>query len=170
MLMAMAAFHIALLAGAAGLLVAAAVNDFFHYRIPNKICAGILVSFPLFVLTSPHSIDWKQNILIFVLILAAGFVMFLGHLAGAGDIKLLAVTGLWAGAHHLGTFLIGTALAGGVVAGAMAVATYLRNRSATERNQPPVAISKVPIPYGMAIAAGGLNVLFRLAQPILFPG
>lgn len=170
MLMAMAAFHIALLVGAAGLLVAAAVNDALQYRIPNKICAGILVIFPLFVLTAPQGIDWKQHAMVFGLILAAGFAMFMGHLAGAGDIKLLAVMGLWAGPHHLGVFLAGTAVAGGLVALGMAALTYFRNRSAAAHNQPLMAVAKVPIPYGMAIAAGGLNILYRLSQPILFPG
>ena len=170
MLMVLAAFHIALLLGAAGLLVAAAVNDALYYRIPNKICAVMLMIFPLFVLTNPHSIDWKQNLMVFLLILGAGFTMFMGHLAGAGDIKLLAVTGLWAGPHLVAVFLVGTAVAGGFVALGMAALTHIRNRSAHATQRPAVAVAKVPIPYGMAIAAGGLNILYRLLQPILFPG
>lgn len=169
MLMMMAAFHIALLLGAAALLVAAAVNDALHYRIPNKISAAMLVCFPLFVLTSPHELDWKQHIMVFLLILGAGFTMFMGHLAGAGDIKLLAVTGLWAGPHLVAVFLVGTAVAGGIVALGMALLTLVRNKTAEIKRQPAVAVAKVPIPYGMAIAAGGLNVLYRLSQPILFP-
>lgn len=169
MLMMMAAFHIALLLGAGALLVAAAVNDALHYRIPNKISAAMLVFFPLFILTDPHDIDWKQHLMVFILILSAGFVMFMGHFAGAGDIKLLAVTGLWAGPHQLAVLLAGTAAAGGFVALGMAVLTLLRNRKAEERNRPAIAVAKVPIPYGMAIAAGGLNILYRLSQPILFP-
>jgi prepilin peptidase CpaA len=170
MLLTMTAFHIALLAGTAALLVAAAVNDALQYRIPNRICSAMLGFFPLFVLTAPYSIDWKQHVVVFFIILAAGFAMFMGHLAGAGDIKLLAVTGLWAGPHHLAVFLAGTAVAGGIVALGMALWTYTLNRSAKFRRQPAVAVAKVPIPYGMAIAAGGLNILFRLSKPILFPG
>lgn len=170
MLMALAAFHIALLLGAAALLVAAAVCDALHYRIPNRICAAMLAFFPLFVLTAPHSLDWKQHVMVFLLVLAAGFTMFMGHLAGAGDVKLLAVTGLWAGPHLVAVFLVGTAVAGGFVALGMAALTHFRNRSARFGRQPAVAVAKVPIPYGMAIAAGGLNVIYRLLQPILFPG
>lgn len=169
MLMMMAAFHIALLVGAAVLLVWAAVNDALYYRIPNKISAAMLICFPLFVVTAPHGIDWKQHMMVFVLILAAGFVMFMGHMAGAGDVKLLAVTGLWAGPHHLAILLAGTAVAGGCVALGMAGLTLCRNRAAERRHLPAVAVAKVPIPYGMAIAAGGLNILYRLSQPILFP-
>lgn len=170
MLMMMASFHIALLAGAAVMLVAAAVNDALYYRIPNKICAAMLICFPLFILTAPHDIDWKQHLMVFLLITAAGFVMFMGHLAGAGDVKLLAVTGLWAGPHMVAVLLAGTAVAGGFVALGMAALTLIRNRSAAHKNQPAVAVAKVPIPYGMAIAAGGLNILYRHLQPILFPG
>ncbi len=170
MLMVMASFHIALLIGAAALLVAAAVNDCLHYRIPNKICAALLICFPLFILTAPHSIDWKQHVMVFALILIAGFAMFMGHLAGAGDIKLLAVTGLWAGPHLIAVFLAGTAVAGSFVALGMAMLTHYRNKTAELHHQPAIAVAKVPIPYGMAIAAGGLNILYRLSQPILFPG
>jgi prepilin peptidase CpaA len=169
MLMMMAAFHIALLLGAAALLVDAAVNDALHYRIPNKISAAMLLFFPLFALTAPHAIDWKQNVMVFLLIVVAGFTMFMGHLAGAGDVKLLAVTGLWAGPHQVAVFLVGTAVAGGFVALGMALLTLYRNRTAALKNQPAMAVAKVPIPYGMAIAAGGLNILYRLSQPILFP-
>ena len=169
MLMMMAAFHIALLCIAAALLVAAAVSDSLHYRIPNKISAAMLVLFPFFVLTAPQPIDWKQNLLVFVLILALGFAMFLGNLVGAGDVKLLSVTGLWAGPHQVAVFLAGTAVAGGFVALGMALLTMLRNRRAAARHEAEIAVAKIPIPYGVAIAVGGINILCRLAQPILFP-
>jgi len=169
MLMMMAAFHIAMLLGAAALLVWAAVGDSLYYRIPNKISVTMLALFPLFIVTAPHEIDWKQHLMVFVLILSAGFVMFMGNLAGAGDVKLLAVTGLWAGPHQLAVLLAGTAVAGGIVALGMAVLTLIRNRRSTGRNFPALPVAKVPIPYGMAIAAGGLNILYRLSQPILFP-
>jgi prepilin peptidase CpaA len=170
MLLTMTAFHIALLACAAVLLVAAAINDVIQYRIPNKICGALLATFPFYVLTSPYSIDWKQHVIVSLLILGAGFAMFMGHLAGAGDIKLLAATGLWAGPHLVAVLLVGTAVAGGLVALGMALVTYVRNKSSKFRREPAVAVAKVPIPYGMAIAAGGLLILYRLSQPILFPG
>ena len=167
---AMTAFHISLLVGAAALLVVAAVNDVMSYRIPNEICGAILIFFPLFVFTAPHAIDWVQHCLVFALILAAGFALFLGHLVGAGDIKLLAVTGLWAGPHNVALFLLETAVAGGAVALGIAALTYVRNRPSRRGQNPAVALARVPIPYGLAIAFGGLHALFRLSQPILFPG
>src|SRR5271170_2660586 len=90
-------------------------------------------------------------------VLISGFAMFVGHLAGAGDIKLLAATGLWAGPHLVAMFLVVTAIAGGVLALTMAILTYIRNRSGKQA----MAVAKVPIPYGVAIAAGGLSVMFK---------
>jgi len=166
MLLALAAFHIAVLLAAAALLIAAAINDARHYRIPNIVCAALLVLFPIFVITAPRSIEWEQNLMVFGLMLISGFVMFIGSLAGAGDIKLLAATGLWAGPHLVAVFLIMTAIAGGVLALTIALLAYIRNFSGKQA----VAVAKVPIPYGIAIAVGGLSTIYKLSQPILFPG
>jgi Flp pilus assembly protein protease CpaA len=59
-----------------------------------------------------------------------------------------------------------TAIAGGIVALTMAILTYMRNFSGKQA----LALAKVPIPYGIAIAVGGLSTLYMLSQPILFPG
>lgn len=163
---ALTAFHMAILVAAAILLIAAAINDAYRYKIPNLICLTLMGLFPIFVLTAPHSVEWDQHIMVFGLVLVSGFAMFAGHLAGAGDIKLLAATSLWAGPHLVAMFLIITAIAGGVLALIMAALTYAR-KSAGKRT---VAIAKVPIPYGIAIAAGGLSTISMLSYPLLFPG
>jgi prepilin peptidase CpaA len=165
MILALASVHIAVLFAAAALLVAAAINDALKYKIPNIICAALLVLFPLFVMTSPRPVEWDQHLMVFALMLISGFAMFMGNLAGAGDIKLLAATGLWAGPHLVAVFLIMTAIAGGIVALTMAILTYMRNFSGKQA----LALAKVPIPYGVAIAVGGLSTLYMLSQPILFP-
>jgi prepilin peptidase CpaA len=165
MSLALTAFHIAVLLAAAVLLVTAAVSDARRYRIPNIVCAALIALFPLFVLTAPRAVEWRQHLIIFTLVLISGFAMFIGNLAGAGDIKLLAATGLWAGPHLVAVFLIITAISGGFLAIVMALLTYMRNVSGTSR----IALSKVPIPYGIAIAAGGLSIIYLTSQPILFP-
>lgn len=162
----LSAFHIALLFGAAGLLIAAAFSDSQRYRIPNWISAALLLLFPAFVLTAPSAVDWKQHLLIFGLLLVSGFFIFTNNIAGAGDIKLLAATGLWAGPHYVALFLVVTAIAGGVLSLLMAGLTRVRNLSSKER----VALTKVPIPYGVAISVGGLSTVYMLSQPVLFPG
>ncbi|MFY9287236.1 MAG: prepilin peptidase [Alphaproteobacteria bacterium] len=165
MVLALAAIHIAVLLAAAAVLVAAAINDARSYRIPNILCAALLILFPLFVMTAPRPVEWDQHLMVFGLVLVSGFVMFIGNLAGAGDIKLMAAAGLWAGPHLVAVFLIVTAIAGGLLALVMAFLTYARNFSGKQA----VALAKVPIPYGIAIAIGGLSTIYMLSQPILFP-
>jgi len=154
----MSVFHIAIIVAAAIMLIIAAVSDARTYRIRNKICLAILLLFPLFVITAPSAIEWEQHLL-------SGFVMFMLNIAGAGDIKLLAVTGLWSGPHLVAVFLVTTAIAGGLLAVLMIVLTHIRNRKRSE----PVALARVPIPYGVAISIGGLCILSMLSQPVLFP-
>ncbi|MDR3450032.1 MAG: prepilin peptidase [Alphaproteobacteria bacterium] len=167
MVVALAAFHIAIMVIAAAIFVAAAVSDACTYRIPNYMCAALLVLFPLFVATSPAGIDWHQNLAVFGLVVISGFAMFLGHLAGAGDIKLLSVAALWAGPHLIAVLLVVTAITGGVVSIVMAGLTHYRHRKSETEDAPHLA--KIPIPYGIAIAAGGLTTLGMIAQPILLP-
>jgi prepilin peptidase CpaA len=156
--------HFLALLGAAIILIAAAINDARVYKIPNILCAGLILLFPLFAMTSPREIEWDQNLMVFGLTLAAGLGMFLLKLAGAGDIKLLAAAGLWAGPHYIALFFITTALTGGLLAFVMMGLTYMRNR----QNKQALAMAKVPIPYGIAIAFGGLRIIYRLSEPIFF--
>jgi prepilin peptidase CpaA len=165
MALTMTAFHIAILLAAAGILIAAAINDARCYKIPNILCAGIVALFPLFVVTAPRPVEWEQHLLVFGLVLISGFAMFVGNLAGSGDIKLMAAMGLWAGPHLVAVFLIATAVAGGFLALIMALLTYMRNFSGKQA----VALAKVPIPYGIAIAVGGLSVIYLMSQSVLFP-
>ena len=162
----MSVFHLAIVFGAAVLLVIAAISDAQSYRIPNKVCAAMLLLFPLFVMTAPGAIEWEQHLMVFGLMLASGFVMFAGNIAGAGDIKLLAATGLWAGPHLVAVFLITTAIAGGL-AGACSwrcsriSATIVPRRTA-------VALARVPNPYGVAISIGGLERFRCCRNPFCF--
>lgn len=165
MILTLTAFHIATLLAAAALLVMAAVNDARHYKIPNLLCAALVALFPVFVLTAPHAVEWEQNLMVFGLMLLSGFGMFMGNLAGAGDIKLLAAMSLWAGPHLVAVFLITTAISGGVLALGMMALTFVRNRFRKET----LILAKVPIPYGIAIAVGGLCTISKLSQSILFP-
>ncbi len=158
-------FHMVVLAAAAALLITAAYTDANRYRIPNRICLALMGLFPLFALTAPRGVDWDQHLMVFGLVLTCGFALFMGNLAGAGDIKLLAATGLWAGPHFIAMFLIVTAIAGGLLAVIMTILTYVRNRAGKQA----LSLAKVPIPYGIAIAAGGLSIFGMLSYPLLFP-
>ena len=171
MALALTAFNVALMVIAAAIFVAAAVNDAWSYRIPNYMCALLLLLFPLFALSAPRGVDWHQNLAVFALVGVSGFAMFLGNLAGAGDIKLLSAASLWAGPHLIAVLLVVTAVAGGIVSIVMAVITHRRHRLASQQTftEEKPSLAKVPIPYGIAIATGGLAMLGMMARPILLP-
>jgi prepilin peptidase CpaA len=162
----MTAFHLSILAVSAFVLITAAVNDVRHYKIPNSLCLILLLLFPIYVLTAPDEVKWLQHIMIFGLTLLAGFMLFVSHFAGGGDVKLFAVMGLWAGPHYISSFLVITAIAGGLVAIVMAVIFARRKALVTAEGQ-NLTWHKAPIPYGVAIAVGGLSTLFFHAERVL---
>lgn len=146
----------------------AAGSDAARYRIPNLACLTILLLFPLFAATHPTGLNWVQHLGVFALVLAIGYGLYARKWAGAGDIKLLAVIALWAGPTFAPTFLLVTAIAGGVLSLGIGVMTLVRQR--LSGSQDMSALKKTPIPYGLAIAMGGLCTLALLSHPDLLVG
>ncbi len=153
-------FHLPVLTAATALFAAAAFFDVRSYRIPNYLSAALLALFPFYALTSPSPLDWRQNAVVFAAAVLVGLALFLANLFGAGDIKLLSSACLWAGPHLIALLLTVTAFAGGVEALAYAAARGLKTRKVS-------CLAKTEIPYGVAIATGGLVVLGALARPVL---
>jgi len=147
---------------AAALLVAAAACDIASYRIPNVIPLVLLVLFPVYVITSPVAVMWERHVLVACAVLAAGFLLYAGKFAGAGDVKLASAAGLWAGPERIWLMLFCMAVAGGLLALAAAFAAYRRHRA---EGSGLSAVAKAPIPYGVAIAAGGLCALVSSLRP-----
>lgn len=162
---AVTAFHVLILLVAAALFIAAAINDACSYRIPNYISLSLLALFPFFIATAPTPVAWKESALVFVLVSAVGFALFLGRMAGAGDIKLLSVASLWAGSGFLSVLLIVTAFVGGLESLIMGGVIYWKHRGSKKK---PV-LARIKIPYGIAIATGGLAMLGMMIHTILSP-
>jgi prepilin peptidase CpaA len=109
---------------------------------------------------------WQLHIAAGLGVFLIGFVLFALKILGGGDVKLMAAAGLWAGPALLPEFVIVTVLGGGLVAiGALVAAVVQRRRLAaaggTTEGLPPLAKAKVP--YGLAIALGGLHLMVRHA-------
>lgn len=162
----LAAFNLATLALAALALVAAAVCDARTFRIPNLASLFLIALFPFYVLSAPPGLNWLQNTFVFVLVLFVGLTMYWRKIAGAGDVKLLAATSLWVGLEGLAAFLFVTAIAGGLLSVAMAVLA-LRHKADSSQNR-LTALRKTPIPYGVAIAVGGLAALMQVSHSVFF--
>jgi prepilin peptidase CpaA len=91
-------------------------------------------------------------------VLALGFMLFSRGLLGGGDVKLMAAISLWAGPDLALPFVFITGIAGGFISLAM-IAPRLFVREGALLAGPPV-------PYGVAVAAGGLYVAFHLLAGI----
>ncbi|NVJ97061.1 MAG: prepilin peptidase [Alphaproteobacteria bacterium] len=141
-------------------LILAAIEDVRTRRISNRLSIIILA---LFTANAMTGIVSGQDILavaiwplvVGISVFAVGLALFAAGLMGGGDVKLLAAVALFAGPKlGLSLVLYVTAL-GGLVA--LALLLWNRVRSNTGLNAGPNA-NKVP--YGVAIAGGGLWVCF----------
>jgi prepilin peptidase CpaA len=147
------------------LLSAAAISDVRKLTIPNSYCLGIVLCYPFFVLAPAQPVDWVGGLLVCGGLLVVGFVLFTTGRVGGGDAKLLAATSLWAGPGLFTEFLLLTALTGGGIA----LLLYVRHRwarspslAALSTTEAAPDFAQQPMPYGVAIFAGGVYVAFTL--------
>jgi prepilin peptidase CpaA len=149
------------LAALALLLLAAAVGDARRYLIPNWISIAVAALYPLYILLHPEAVDWAAGIAVALGLFGFGFVLHLLGVIGGGDVKLLAAAGLWAGPQYLVPLLLIMALSGGVLALVLMIARASRVRVRHLRAGPTRGHGQLP--YGVAIAAGGMTVSVLLA-------
>jgi prepilin peptidase CpaA len=139
-------------------IVAAALSDGSRYLIPNRYPAAIVVAFCVFAIGKPMHF-WLPSLVVGVVLLALGTVFFARGIMGGGDVKLLSAVGLWAGLERLELLMLVMALVGGVLA-LIKLIPFQRLAPAS----PEIADTgwrawlQYPIPYGIAIAAGGVSV------------
>ncbi len=150
----------------AAALVWAAWSDLLRLRIPNPVVLAIAALYPLYVLSAPQPVDWPGALIVAGVVLAVGFALFALRIIGGGDAKLLAVVALWAGPPLIVFLMLSTAIVGGLLA--LFASTPLRMLlpyvAAAARVDADVGqLVNTQIPYGVAIAAGGLIVAGRLA-------
>lgn len=132
------------------LLVVAAVIDVRSFTISNRLNLAVAGLAPLYWLASGLPL-WPAIAL--QLAIAAGVftllaALFYTGMMGGGDVKLAAALALWFSPVSTLKFLVFMSLAGG----ALTLAVIALHRV---RGKP----GKPEIPYGVAIAAGGLAIL-----------
>ncbi len=142
-------FTILLEAMAALLLVSAAIIDVRTFRIPNRLNLVLAALAPAYWWSSGIT-SWPGSAIqigIALLVLGGFAVMFFLRLMGGGDVKLAAALTLWLAPAETLRFLVFMSLAGGLLTAALLVAQKARSRT-----------GRPTIPYGVAIAAGGLAI------------
>ena len=132
------------------LLVVAAVVDVRTFTISNRLNLAVALLAPLYWLSVGLPL-WPDAAV--QLAIAAGvFVLLAGAfyvgMMGGGDVKLAAALALWFAPVSTLHFLVLMSLAGGVLTLGLMVAHRMRGKA-----------GKPKIPYGVAIAFGGLAIL-----------
>ena len=139
-----------LLALLALLLVVAAVIDVRTYTISNRLNLAVALLAPLFwwsvglPLWPGAAAQVAAALGVFLLLALA----FYAGLMGGGDVKLAAALALWFSPDATVRFLVFMSIAGGVLT--LGILAWHRLRSKQGRPE---------IPYGVAIAIGGLAIL-----------
>jgi prepilin peptidase CpaA len=158
--------QISVAAVATAVLATAAVSDIRHRRIPNWTVLALIALFAVL------AIAFGGRGLVSALA-AAGVALVVSvglyalRMIGAGDSKLLTAVALFAGLGYLPLLMLATALTGGVIA-ALSMASRptraltmftLRGKGDWGRG----------VPYGVAIAVGGVLVLWAPMTDFLRP-
>ncbi|AOL94173.1 prepilin peptidase CpaA [Porphyrobacter sp. LM 6] len=142
--------HYGLLIALAIALVVAAFTDLRRRQIDNWLNAAIALAAPAFWWASGLSL-WPGVAMQLGVALAAFAVlagMFAMRMMGGGDVKLLTALALWIPPTMFVQLLVIMAIAGGV----LTVVMFFWHTARKQKD-------KLAIPYGVAIAFGGLWVL-----------
>jgi prepilin peptidase CpaA len=155
----------AALIGFAALMLIAAFEDLRRLIIPNALTLSLCVLWPFYVVTTPSLFVIVASLGCALAVFLAGAFCFSRGYLGGGDVKLLAAATLWAGPGGTAPLLVLTGVLGGLLAllllippGAQIVAFARTKLGPTDI--PEKLAGTTPIPYGIAIAAAGLLVIF----------
>ena len=180
------------LAGLLALLILAALTDLRERRIPNWLTGGTAALYPLYVALSPTPVAWAGALGLAAAVFLVGLGLFARQIMGGGDVKLIAALSLWAGLEQFVLFALVTALAGGALGivclwlrrWSGLVQAHLTGLGLAPRGDRPAALATAPashapasdapageaeagaiaLPYGIAIAAGGVAVVVQLMK------
>jgi prepilin peptidase CpaA len=134
-------------------LIVAAVIDVRTFTISNRLNLAVALSAPVYwisVALAPWpgmAAQLAAAAIVFVLLAGAFYI----GMMGGGDVKLAAALALWLPPAGTFRFLVLMSLAGGALT--LGVLMFHRMRGRVGRPQ---------IPYGVAIAAGGVAVLAQI--------
>jgi prepilin peptidase CpaA len=143
------------------LLVWAGTHDFFTRVIPNRIAIILAAGFvPVAFRDGMASSLVLSHLGCAAIMLLAGLAMFSFGFIGGGDAKLFAAASLWLGWDFAAEFAMATSLFGG----GLALIYWARFIWRAPEGQ-----SAPSLPYGVAIAAGGLYLFPDWALSILPP-
>jgi len=162
----LALLHIACLALLAVLLIGAGAQDWRSMHIANAFplaIAGLFVVWAVVELSSGRLSPTGLGLAFgcAVVVFAIGAAAFAVGGLGGGDVKLLAAVSLFAGPPRLLDFLAVTAIVGGVLGLAILAGAPIGRPAMAEGGSLRTRL-RSGLPYGPAIAAGGLWLVASL--------
>ena len=140
-------------------LAFAAFSDLLTMTIPNRISANLVGGFaPVALLAGLDLLQICLHVAAAAAVFAACFCLFATNIMGGGDAKLLTASAVWFGFNtSLVTFLLYVSAFGGLLT---LVILLLRSQEnlilAARIPVPRLLLTAKKIPYGVAIALGGL--------------
>jgi len=151
---------------ATSILAIAAASDVRHRRIPNWTVLALIALFAVLAIAfGGRGVVSALAAASVALVISVG--LYALRLIGAGDSKLLTAVALFAGLGYLPLLVLVTALTGGVIAGISLVTRPTRALTMfTMRGKGDWGRG---IPYGVAIAVGGVLILWAPMTEILRP-
>jgi prepilin peptidase CpaA len=144
-----------------GAMIVGAAYDAATLTIPNWVSLALLALFPIVALNA--GFGWMEtgiHLGVGFAALVAGAALFAAGGFGGGDAKLFAAVSLYIGASWFATYIFFVAIAGGFVALAViAIRWAAKFGIGAQLSWMQHLLTGKGIPYGVAIAAGGLIVL-----------
>jgi prepilin peptidase CpaA len=157
--------QISALAGFAGLMLAAAIEDLRRLIIPNVLIVALSLIWPFYFAAAPSLIGGLSALGCAAAVFFIGALCFSRGWLGGGDVKLLSVATLWAGPSGTPSLLLLTGIFGGILALVLLVppGAYLATLARAKlgpSDGPAGSGMETPIPYGIAIAGAAMTVIF----------
>lgn len=149
----------------AALMLLAAIEDLRRLVIPNALTLSLCILWPLYALTAWTLWGAAGALGCAVAVFLVGALLFSRGYIGGGDVKLLAAAVLWAGPGRTAPVLLLTGALGGMLALFLLVppAAHLATLARAKFGPGEATVKSgmaTPVPYGIAIAAAALLVIF----------
>lgn len=143
------------------LIIFAGAMDIFTMTIPNRVPLALIAGFACLAPFAGLSLEAIAiHVAVGVAMLVVGIGMFAAGWMGGGDAKLLAAVAMWMGLEHVYEYALLSAVCGGIVT---LFVLFLRNFPLPDGVAAQKWVSRLHdagkgVPYGVALAAGGLFV------------
>lgn len=146
-------------------LIIAALNDAASMKIPNWVSVALIAGYFLIVpFVWQGFADFGVHLLVGLTFLVAGFAMFAFGWLGGGDAKLMAAAALWMTWPDSVVFILYTTLFGAALGLFLLVGrAFIPVRVMTSAWMYTMFKDQKKMPYGLAIAAGGIYTISQSA-------